>query len=385
MRSPAETLDEPARAADAPRARPGEASPAFNGNSIHEQCNRANGKRSARARRRNSLDHAGVHETRGPGARERFFSLGDRASWQVAERMTRARVFGKRPVGVYLRFGEWTWRHLPRSITTRRLATGYARFVHGLVRLQGDRRQYFGTFFFRNRPQLELICRLAELRRRGSAVRIAVVGCSLGAEVYSISWSIRSARPDLKTTMQAVDISEEALAVAREGVYSLGVSQLADEPMLERATEDEMRAMFDREGEKLRVKSCIKDGIRWSVADARDPQIVDSLGRQDLVVANDFLCHMEPPEAESCLRNLARLVDTGGYLVVSGIDLDVRTKVANALRWKPVNDSIEDIHEGDRSLRLSWPWRYWGLEPFDKSRPDSNVRYASAFQIGEAT
>jgi chemotaxis methyl-accepting protein methylase len=257
--------------------------------------------------------------------------------------------------------------------------------VHGLVRLQGDRRQYFGTFFFRNRPQLELICRLVELRRRGSAVRIAVLGCSLGAEVYSISWSIRSARPDLKTTMQAVDISEEALAVAREGVYSLGVSQLADEPVLERAAEDEMRAMFDREGEKLRVKSWIKGGIRWSVADARDPQIVDSLGRQDVVVANDFLCHMEPPEAESCLRNLARLVDTGGYLVVSGIDLDVRTKVANALRWKPVNDSIEDIHEGDRSLRLSWPWRYWGLEPFDKSRPDWNVRYASAFQIGEAT
>jgi chemotaxis methyl-accepting protein methylase len=257
--------------------------------------------------------------------------------------------------------------------------------MQGLVRLQGDRTQYFGTFFLRNRPQLRVISHLADLRGRHGAVRIAVIGCSLGAEVYSISWSVRGARPDLNIRIQGVDISPAALDVAREGVYSLGVSELANERLLERTTEDEMRALFDKEGDGLRVKPWIRDGIRWRIGDARDPNIVNILGRQDVVVANDFLCHMEPPEAESCLRNVARLVDSGGYLVVSGIDLDVRTKVANALRWKPLQDSMEDIHEGDRSLRLSWPWRYWGLEPFDKSRPDWNVRYASVFQLGEAT
>jgi SAM-dependent methyltransferase len=110
--------------------------------------------------------------------------------------------------------------------------------------------------------------------------------------------------------------------------------------------------------------------------------MIDALGRQDLVVANDFLCHMEPTEAERCLRNIARLVDSGGYLVVSGIDLDVRTKVAKDLGWRPIADLLEDIHDGDRSLRLSWPWRYWGLEPFDTRRHDWKVRYASAFQLG---
>src|SRR3989442_890928 len=128
MRSPAETLDEPARAADAPRARAGEASPAFNGNSIHEHCKRANGTGSA----------------------------------------------------------------------------------------------------------------------RGCAGRVGVVGCGRGAGVYSISWAIRSARPDLKTTRRAVAISEEAWAAPAGVLYSPGVPHLGDEPMLERATEDEMRAMFDR-------------------------------------------------------------------------------------------------------------------------------------------
>ena len=46
------------------------------------------------------------------------------------------------------------------------------------------------------------------------------------------------------------------------------------------------------------------------------------------MVANRFLCHMQPAEAETCLRRLAGLVNPGGYLFVSGVDLEVRTKVA---------------------------------------------------------
>lgn len=119
-------------------------------------------------------------------------------------------------------------------------------------------------------------------------------------------------------------------------------------------------------------------------SDAGDPQLIGSLGLQDLVVANRFLCHMQPAAAEKCLRNVARLVKPGGYLFVSGIDLDVRTKVARDLGWKPVTDLIREIHDGDVSLRRGWPLEYCGLEPFDDRQPDWQMRYASVFQIGEA-
>lgn len=321
-----------------------------------------------------------VGEAAGSAARRE----GREMTGSAMERLTRMTVLGKSPVGAYLRLGEWIWRLVPRAMTTLRPVTAYGRLMHELVRSRNDRRQYLGTFFLRNRPQLQLICRLTRLRARDDAVRIAVLGCSLGAEVYSIAWSVRSTLPSVTITVEAVDISNEVLEVAREGVYALGVSELAAEPICERMTEDELWKMFDREDGKLKVKSWIKEGIAWRAGDVRDPQIVDVLGRQDIVVANDFLCHMQPAEAESCLRNIAGLVDPGGYLVVSGVDLDVRTKVADALGWKPVRDAIEAIHEGDRSLRRSWPWRYWGLEPFDKKRQDWDVRYASVFQIGEA-
>jgi chemotaxis methyl-accepting protein methylase len=300
---------------------------------------------------------------------------------RLMKRMTRLKVLGRSPSGAYFRFAEWLWGRLPQPFTTLRPAQAYGHLMNALVRLQGNRTQYHGTFFFRNRPELELICRLARLRSGGSALRMAVLACSNGAEVYSIMSAVRSCPPPMRVIMQAMDISKEVVEAAREGVYSPGVSELVHEAILDRMTEDEVQKMFDREGHQLRVKPRIKEGITWQVGDAFDPRLLDVLGHQDFVVANRFLCHMEPVEAERCLRNIARLVDAGGYLFVSGIDLDVRTKVAKDLGWKPVRELMEEIHDGDPSLRVSWPWKYWGLEPLDKSRHDWEVRYASVFQL----
>ena len=49
-----------------------------------------------------------------------------------------------------------------------------------------------------------------------------------------------------------------------------------------------------------------------------DPGLIKRLGPQDLVVANNFLCHLANERAEQCLRNLAQLISAGGYLFASG-------------------------------------------------------------------
>lgn len=253
------------------------------------------------------------------------------------------------------------------------------------------------------------MCRLVGQKAPGAKMAIAVLACSKGAEVYSILWSIRASRPDLKVTLQAVDISQEIIDFAQEGAYSLkspasmealdrkgmteeekvlwltcrdqGPDQSAS--IFQRMDPSEMDAMFDREGDQAKVKSWIREGITWRLGDASSPELIEELGTQDVVVANRFLCHMEQTAAESCLRNLARLVKPGGYLFVSGVDLDVRTKVAKEMGWKPVSDLIREVHEGDFSLAMGWPLGWWGLEPFSRDDPDWRIRYASVFQVGE--
>ena len=123
------------------------------------------------------------------------------------------------------------------------------------------------------------------------------------------------------------------------------------------------------------------DGIHWQVRDVKASDILDAIGPQDLVVASNFLCDMEATEAERCLRNIARLVSPGGYLLVSGIDLDLRTKVAFDLGWLPIQEMLDEIHEGDPSTRNAWPFHYGGLEPLNKRRADWRTRYATVFQM----
>ena len=56
------------------------------------------------------------------------------------------------------------------------------------------------------------------------------------------------------------------------------------------------------------MKPWLRDAATWQVGDASDPNLIARLGPQDVVVANNFLCHLEPSSAERCLRNLAQLV-----------------------------------------------------------------------------
>ena len=305
---------------------------------------------------------------------------------------------GRRFLNAYLSRGRRVWNHLPASV---RQSSGhfYGRHLNALVRLQAERQQYFATFFLRNRPELELIRRLVDQRAPGSTINLSVLACSKGAEVYSVAWILRTARPDLNFRIQAVDISQEIVDFAQRGSYSLtkgdtgaivnnqdlhrNTQRDQNAWIFERVTAEEMESLFEVRGDQAEVKPWIRQGISWLHGDATDPELPGILGPQDIVLAKNFLCHMTPGPAERCLRNIARIVKPGGYVFVSGIDLDVRTRVARDLGWMPVQDLIRDIHEGDVSLRRGWPLEYWGLEPFSDTRADWRIRYASAFQIAE--
>jgi chemotaxis methyl-accepting protein methylase/mannose-6-phosphate isomerase-like protein (cupin superfamily) len=307
----------------------------------------------------------------------------ERLSWLT--RLVRLRVLGKSPVNAYLQVNHRLWMRLPSSLTNLGPIRSYGDFLHKIARMQGSRAQALATLFFRNRPELELIRRLLAQVPEGGTLRVAVLGCSAGAEAYSVAWRIRSARPDIRLTLDAVDISKQAVEFAKCGVYSLALSELTGTQMFECMTADEVNELFHQEGERATVKSWIKEGINWHVGDAGDPEIVDILGQHDMVVANNFLCHMEPEEAERCLRNIADLVSPHGYLFVSGVDLDVRAKVANDRGWEPLQELLEEIHDGDSYLRRYWPGMYAGLEPLNKGRRDWRIRYAAAYQVAPAT
>jgi len=231
------------------------------------------------------------------------------------------------------------------------------------------------TRFRRYPPLLLTIGDLIKDFQFGDTVRLCVMGCSTGAELYSVLWAIRKARGDLRILSTGIDLSESAVEKAKAGRYSAKDRELSGLP------EEFWSELFDITQPEFKIKDSLTAGVEWVVGDVRDDRLRAQLGLQDIVVANNFLIFMRAHEATACLRNVVQCVRPGGLLLCRGVDLDVRERMAQQFLLQPISLRIEELHEINERERRGWPWEYWGLEPLDKTRKDWVRRYATVFQV----
>jgi SAM-dependent methyltransferase len=265
------------------------------------------------------------------------------------------------------------WNAIPPRARTWKSTQKLGRRIHRRVSRLQPRGGGCFTRFFRNLPQLELVRDLVLERPRGEPVKIASIGCSTGAELYSVLWLIRTARLTRDVQALGIDLAEECVQAASRGVYPCRVVEVA------KVSEARHPGLFTREGKTFVIPAILKEAVTWAVGDACASDLVARFGPHDVVFANNFLFHMPPERAESCLRNLARLVARDGYLVVSGADLDVRSRVLGELGFVPVTTRWEEIHAAE-DVHAAWPLQFMGLEPIDRSRQDCAARYATVFR-----
>lgn len=258
----------------------------------------------------------------------------------------------------------------------RGISLRVGRLIHRqVVRHQDSRYQTHWTGFMRNPPQLEVLLDLVEPKPPGSTIHITSIGCASGAELYSVVWTFRTRRPDLTIVAQGIDISREIVEFARRGVFDRNTPETFPMP------EPLPAGLFDVEGDHVRVQAWIRAGITWGVMDACHESRRNSIPPQDIVLANNFLGPMADADADACIRNIVKILAPSGYLVLDGVDLDLRTRTVESLDLRPIGLRIEEVHRADVT-KQQWPWTRWGLEPFDKTRSDWRTRYATIFQVG---
>ncbi len=276
----------------------------------------------------------------------------------------------------FLGLDYWLWNRLPPWVINSWPVQQYGRLLHKLVLIRGRRQPNHSTFMLRNRAELDMIHNLCLQQPAGVPLRIAIIACSSGMEVYSIKWALRDLDNHAHIQLTGIDVDEVVVDIAHRGCYPLTDFTW----QFERLSQDEYSQICPPDGKSSRVNDNLRSGIRWLCADANDPELGEKIGQQNIVVANRFLCHMKPQQACNCLRAITRLVCPGGYLFVTGVDIGVRQRVMRELGFIPVTQNMEDIHNGDISLFTGWPWECWGLEPFDNRRADWIERYAMVYQ-----
>jgi chemotaxis protein methyltransferase CheR len=253
------------------------------------------------------------------------------------------------------------------------------------VRLQfGSRKNYTYTRFLRFPTQYRTLCGpvmsfLGFPANR--TLRIAVIGCSNGAEAYSIASCLRSAFPDTSIEINAVDILPDILETARAAIYPRDKLP-TDSPVHTDFIRNTFEPLVNQDDEFLTVKSELRALVTFRFGDALDPEMPRSLGAHDIVFAQNFLYHLDRSIAEIAFNNICALLAPRSALFIDGIDLDLRERLTAQNSLQPLKDLLEEIHEEAREERgSSWPAVYWGLEPLTK-KGDWARRYATIFLRG---
>jgi len=122
-----------------------------------------------------------------------------------------------------------------------------------------------------------------------AGLRVWVVGCSTGEEAYSLAMvfteTLELLRPGQAISLQifASDLSSEAIAVARAGLYPHSIKEQVSEPRLAR--------FFTRQDNGYQVKQAIRDKVLFAQHDViLDPPFT----KLDLIACRNLLIYFDP-------------------------------------------------------------------------------------------
>lgn len=173
------------------------------------------------------------------------------------------------------------------------------------------------TWFFRHRDAFTALTQMVQeeresrrgTAREGQALRLLSLPCSTGEEPYSMAMTMFDAGLGANDfTIDALDISERALAVAREGLYGRNSFRGPPGTMLFRDR------YFTSEDENFRVIGALRTQVRWHSGNLFDPSLVDRLGTFDYVFFRNVLIYFDRDGQRRAIAALEQLMRMGATL-----------------------------------------------------------------------
>lgn len=174
------------------------------------------------------------------------------------------------------------------------------------------------TAFFREAHHYDLLSNellprwLKEKRRDGDRLRIWSAGCSTGEEPYALAMVLAEALEQTGSKVDAkilaTDLSPQALATAREGVYAL--ERLAG------ISDERCRRWMLRGGAEYEGLACVHPRLRELVT-------IEPLnllhpwpmrGPFDAIFCRNVVIYFDQPTKQRLFRRYADLLPVGGYL-----------------------------------------------------------------------
>jgi two-component system CheB/CheR fusion protein len=191
------------------------------------------------------------------------------------------------------------------------------------------------TSFFRDAEAFvvlkqEILPQLCAAKPEGYVFRVWVAGCATGEEAYSIAMVLREfmeeIRHEFKVQIYATDLDDEAIALARAGVYPPNIAQ--------DVTPERLRLFFNKDDAGYRVKKDLREMVVFAVQNV----IKDApFTKLDLLSCRNLMIYLEPELQKRLIPAFHYALRPGGVLFLSpseSIGGFPELFVAQNRRWK---------------------------------------------------
>jgi two-component system CheB/CheR fusion protein len=171
------------------------------------------------------------------------------------------------------------------------------------------------TSFFRDAEvfaelKQNILPQLLADKAEGYVFRVWVAGCATGEEAYSIAillreWMMEMHR-EIKVQLYATDLDDDAIAIARAGLYLSNIVQ--------DVTPERLRHFFVHEDAGYRIKKEIREMVVFAVQNViKDPPFT----KLDLLSCRNLMIYLEPALQNRLIPSFHYALKTGGVLLLS--------------------------------------------------------------------
>lgn len=165
------------------------------------------------------------------------------------------------------------------------------------------------TEFFRDREYWQVLrAKVADLAGESLPLRFWSAGCASGEEPYSLSFMLFGLLPRRSREILASDLSQQALAIARAGVYAKAV--------LKNLSPKEIALYFyPVDSKKHKIKDLLRQGVSFFHHDLLSDPYPTNL---DVVLCRNVIIYFTEKAKKDVLNKIVRRLNPGGLLFVGG-------------------------------------------------------------------
>jgi chemotaxis protein methyltransferase CheR len=220
-------------------------------------------------------------------------------------------------------FREYALRPLRRSILNAMAAEGMATISAYQDRILHDAstmRRFLGTVgvsvtsMFREAELMRCMRdEVVPIFRTYPSVRIWLVGCATGEEVYSLAITLEEEGVLRRASIYATDLNEDTLAVARTGSYPLDRVRSYEEAYSTSGGHAKLSDYYSVSGRSARFHRTLQSNVTW----ARHNLVTDaSFNQFHLIICANVLIYFKPSLQERAHRLFFDSLVRSGYLAL---------------------------------------------------------------------